>query len=98
MNSVAAILEDTSAVGILNDMPVIPLQGRRTTTNICDQYGGYFVTDKDQLTVPIYNKGDKTDCHNYHGLSLVNYIQSSIRYPSVKVNSICRGNYWGTSV
>jgi hypothetical protein len=31
----------------------------------------------------------------YH---FVNYIQNSIQQPSVKVNSICRGNYWGASV
>jgi len=25
-------------------------------------------------------------------------MQNCIRHPAVKVNSICRGNYWGSSV
>jgi hypothetical protein len=32
--------------------------------------------------------------------TLVNYrdiSQNFIQYPAVKVNSICRGNYWGSS-
>ena len=27
-----------------------------------------------------------------------NYVQNFIQHPAVKVNSICRGNYWGTSM
>jgi len=31
----------------------------------------------------------------YH---LVSYVQNFIQHPSVKVNSRCRGNYWGSSM
>jgi len=48
--------------------------------------------------VPIYKKGDTTECSNYGGISLVIYIQNFIEHPAVKVNSICRGNYRGSSV
>jgi len=33
------------------------------------------------------------------GISLLdNYVQNFIQHPAVKVNSIRRGNYWGSSV
>jgi hypothetical protein len=31
-------------------------------------------------------------------VTFVNYIQNFIQHSRVKVNSICRGNYWGSSV
>jgi len=31
-------------------------------------------------------------------MNFVNYVHNSIQHPAVNVNSICRGNYWGTSV
>jgi hypothetical protein len=46
---------------------------------------------KESVIVPVYKEGDKTDCSDYRGIS--NYIQNSIKHPSIKVNSICRGNY-----
>ena len=33
------------------------------------------------------------DAHHF-----VNYVQNVIQYPAVKVNSICKGNYWESSV
>jgi hypothetical protein len=36
---------DTPSVGVPNDMPVVPLQGRRYANNICDQYVSYLITD-----------------------------------------------------
>jgi len=30
-------------------------------------------------------------------MTFANYVQNFIQLPTVKVNSICRGNYWGES-
>jgi hypothetical protein len=52
---------------------------------------------KESVTVPVYKKVDKTDCSNYHSISLLSTTYKiSIKHPSVKVNSICRENYWGS--
>ena len=34
----------------------------------------------------------------YRHIASVNYVQNIIQYPAVKVNPICRRNYWGLSV
>jgi len=51
---------------------------------------------KEAIIIPMYQKGDKTDCSTqaYQFCCVQNFIQ----HPAVKVNSICRGNYWGSSM
>ena len=48
---------------------------------------------QESVIVPIYKNGDKTYCSDYRGISL-----PFIQHRAVKVNPICRGNYWGSSV
>jgi hypothetical protein len=51
---------------------------------------------KESTIVPIYKKGDYS---NYRGISFfVSYLENFIQHPAVKLNSICRENYRGSSV
>jgi len=45
---------------------------------------------KESIIVLIYKNGNKTD------LVIIGTSHSFIQHPAVKVNSICRGNYWGS--
>jgi len=53
---------------------------------------------KESIIVPSYKKDDKTDCSNHRAYIFANNVQNFIQHPAVKVNSICRGNYWGLSM
>jgi len=54
---------------------------------------------KESVIVSIHKKGNKTDCNNYRGISLLpTTYKKFVQHPAVKVNSICRGNYGGSSV
>jgi hypothetical protein len=49
------------------------------------------------IIVSIYKKDDNTDCINYRAYDFTNYVHNYIQHPAVKVNSICRKIYWGSS-
>jgi hypothetical protein len=51
---------------------------------------------KESVIVPIYKKGDKTLEYLSRHITFVDYVQNSIQHSFVKVNSICRGKYWGS--
>ena len=51
---------------------------------------------KESIVVAIHKKRDKTDCNNYRGISLLpTTYKKFIQHLSLKVNSICEGNYRG---
>jgi len=53
---------------------------------------------KESIIVPVDTKSDKTECFNYRGYHFSSYIQNFNLYSAVKINSICTGNYWGSTV
>jgi len=53
---------------------------------------------KVSIIVPIYKRDDKTECSNYRGVSFCQLCIKVFQQHAVKVNSICRGNYWRSSV
>jgi hypothetical protein len=53
---------------------------------------------KESIIVPIYKNGDKTDYQLQGHITFANNIQIFIQHPVFKVNSICRANYWGSSM
>jgi hypothetical protein len=51
------------------------------------------------IIVPIDKKGDKTDCNNYRGHNnFAKHLQNFIQHPALKVNSVSKGNYRGSSM
>jgi len=54
----------------------------------------------ESIVVPICKKGDKTDCSNFRRTSLCQLytVQNVIQHRAFKFKSICKGNYWESSV
>jgi len=46
------------------------------------------------IIIPVYKKGEKKECITFP----TNYVHYFIQHPVVNVNSICKGNYRGSSM
>jgi hypothetical protein len=54
---------------------------------------------KESTIEPICKKGDKTDCNNHRAISLLSPTYKIVsNIVLLKANSICRRNYWESSV
>jgi hypothetical protein len=53
---------------------------------------------KESIVLPIYKKGDKQIVVIIEAYYFFNYVQNFIQHPSVKVNSLFRGDYLVSSV
>ena len=50
------------------------------------------------IIVPTYKKGEKQIVITIGHITIANYVQSFLQHPARKVNSICGGSYWGSSM
>ena len=87
----------------------IPAELIRTeVTTICSEIHKLLnsILNKDELPeewkryiiVLIYKKSDKTDLLIIEAYHYCQLNKNVIQQPPVKVNSVCRGKYWGSSV
>jgi len=53
---------------------------------------------KESIIIPIYKKGRRKNVVIIQAYHSANYVQNFIQHPALKVNSICRGNYWRSSM
>jgi len=53
---------------------------------------------KEPIIVPIYKRQIKQTVVIIEAYHFVNYVQNFIQNHAVKINSICRGNNWGSSM
>jgi hypothetical protein len=52
---------------------------------------------KNFIIVPVYKKGDNTELLLWY-ITVINFMQKFVQCPSLKVNSMCRQDYWRSSV